>query len=91
MPRPVWLHASIPVRRNAAGFGSPAREIMVAIGHADEGIRPVAPLVLHHHRGETRGVGLHGEGQQIVHEFDVIRKFGGDAFGLFHGGTRPAP
>ena len=65
-------------------FGAAAvmREFVVALGDADPRVGAVAAVVLDHEGGDARGVGLEGEGEQVVHEPEVFGEVGGDAVGL---------
>ena len=54
------------------GVVAVVRQVVVAVGHADERIGPVAALVGHDERADARQVALEGQGHQVVHQADVL-------------------
>ena len=66
------------------------RDVVMAIGHAGEGVAAVAAIVGHHESGDPGGVGLESEGEEVEHDAEVLfviaRHAGGrGVFGRGHG------
>ena len=64
------------------------RQVVMAFGHVDELVRPVAAVVGEHERADARQVGLEGEHEHVGQQADVVRVFLRDALGLDRFGRR---
>ena len=59
------------------------REVVVAVAHADEGIRAVAALARGHEGRDARRVRLEREREQVIHDAQMLGEIAGDALGLW--------